>query len=135
MIYSLSKGVMIVSKKPAQESFYELHLNKSDEVMISLRSREGDPASPVLLYDGGEHALLYRRPEQSVLLDFIHPEARPYLLACDKVLIAETKDYAVEREYTAVCRHVKSLPLDQASVKPLLSEEEAKQIDERNLYK
>lgn len=103
--------------------------------MISLRSREGDPVSPVLLYDGGEHALLYRRPEQSVLLDFIHPDARPYLFACDKVLVSETKDYAVEREYDVPCRRVKSLPLDQKAVRPLLSEEEAKQIDERNLYK
>ena len=121
--------------KPEQESFYEVHLNKYDELMISMHAREEDPQSPVLIYDGGNHALLYRTPQSSVLLDFIHPEVRPYLLKAKQVLIAETKDYKVVREYIAACKQVKSLPVDEASVKPLLSREEAKQVDERDLYK
>ena len=121
--------------KPEQESFYEVHLNKYDELMISMRARDEEPQSPVLIYDGGNHALLYRTPQSAVLLDFIHPEVRPYLLKAKQVLIAETKDYKVVREYVAVCKQVKSMPLDEASVKPLLSKEEAKQVDERDLYK
>lgn len=124
-----------MTKKPQQESFYELHLNKNDEVMISIRAKDGNPKSPVLLYDGGAHALLYRTPEQSILLDFIHPDARPCLAQAESVLIAEAADYKVVREYSAKCRHVKNLPLDEASVKPLLDREQAKQTDERNLYK
>ena len=103
--------------------------------MISIHAKDGAPKSSVLLYDGGAHALLYRTPEQSVLLDFIHPDARPYLAQAETVLIAEAADYKVVREYTAKCRHVKSLPLDGASVKPLLDREQAEQTDERNLYK
>ena len=103
--------------------------------MISLRARDSAPRSPVLIYDGGSHALLYRTPESSVLLDFIHPDARPYLLKADQILIAETQNYQVVREYTAVCRRVKNLPIDNASVKPLLDEQDAARIDERNLYK
>ena len=124
-----------MAKKPQQESFYELHLNKNNEVMISIHAKDGTPKSPVLLYDGGAHALLYRTPEQSVLLDFIHPDARPCLAQADSVLIAEAADYKVVREYTAKCRHVKSLPLDGASVKQLIDREQAEQTDERNLYK
>ena len=124
-----------MTKKPQQESFYELHLNKNGEVMISIHAKDGAPKSSVLLYDGGAHALLYRTPEQAVLLDFIHPDARPYLAQAETVLIAEAADYKVVREYTAKCRHVKSLPLDGASVKPLLDREQAEQTDERNLYK
>lgn len=124
-----------MAKKPQQESFYELHLNKNGEVMISIHAKDGAPKSSVLLYDGGAHALLYRTPEQSVLLDFIHPDARPYLAQAETVLIAEAADYKVVREYTAKCRHVKSLPLDGTSVKPLLDREQAEQTDERNLYK
>ena len=103
--------------------------------MISMHAREGEPNSPVLIYDGGDHALLYRTPQSSVLLDFIHPEVRPYLLKANQVLIAETKNYQVTREYTAVCKRVKNLPIDENGIKPLLSKEEAEQIDERNLYK
>ncbi len=124
-----------MTKKTEQESFYEIHLNKYDELMISLRTREPEPKSAVLIYDGGDHALLYRTPESSVLLDFIHPDVRPYLLKAKQVLIAETKDYRIVREYTVSCRRVKSLPLDNAIVKPLLNEQDASQIDERNLYK
>ena len=47
-----------MTKKPEQESFYEVHLNKYDELMISMHAREGEPNSPVLIYDGGDHALL-----------------------------------------------------------------------------
>ncbi|MBR1778842.1 MAG: hypothetical protein IJ752_09720 [Alphaproteobacteria bacterium] len=124
-----------MAKKPEQESFYEVHLNKFDELMISMHAREGEPQSPVLIYDGGDHALLYRTPHMSVLLDFIHPEVRPYLLKAKQVLIAETKEYQVAREYTAVCKRVKNLPVDGTGIKPLLNKEEAGQIDERNLYK
>lgn len=122
-------------KKPEQESFYEIHLNKHNELMISLHTRDGEPDSPVIIYDGGPHALLYRTPETAVLLDFIHPDVCPYLAAAKQVLIAETKEYKVVREYTAACRRVKSLPLDDAGIKQLLDKREAARVDERNLYK
>lgn len=121
-------------KRPEQESFYEIHLNKQNEVMISLHAREEEPSSPVLLYDGGEHALLYRTPQSTVLLDFIHPDARQALFNAPSALIAETKNFKVVREYIAVCRQVKSLPLDGSGIKPLLDADTAKTIDERHLY-
>lgn len=124
-----------MTKKPEQESFYEVHLNKNNELMISLRAREEEPESPVLIYDGGNHALLYRTPQSSVLLDFIHPDVRPYLADAKQVLIAETKDYRVAREYTVTCKRVKNLPIDEAGVRPMLEKDEAKQLDERDLYK
>jgi len=124
-----------LAKKPEQESFYEIHLNKRGQLMISLRARDSEPSSPVLIYDGGDHALLYRTPESSVLLDFIHPDARAHLARAKSVLIAETRNYRVAREYTAACRFVKSLPIDAGAIKPLLDKAQAEQIDERNLYK
>ena len=122
-------------KKTEQESFYEIHLNKHNELMISLHARSPEPQSAVLIYDGGDHALLYRTPQSSVLLDFIHPEVRPFLLKAEQVLIAETQNFQVVREYTAVCKRVKNLPIDNSSVKPLLDKQDAAQLDERNLYK
>lgn len=125
----------MAKKTVQQESFYEVHLNKNGDIMISMHAREPEPTSAVLIYDGGEHALLYRTPESSVLLDFIHPEVRPYLLQAKQVLIAEAQNYTVVREYMATCRRVKSIPVDPAAIKPLLDKEEAQSIDERNLYK
>lgn len=103
--------------------------------MISIHARDGAPDSPVLIYDGGNHALLYRTPQSSVLLDYIHPEIREQLFKSNQVLIAETKDYKVIREYIVTCRSVKSLPIDGTGIKPLLDKEEASSIDDRDLYK
>lgn len=125
---------MAEQKKPEQESFYEVHVNKNNELMISIRARDVLPSSPLILYDGGEHALLYRTPENAVVLDFLHPEVRRLLQKASSVLIAEVKEGKVLREFYAPCRQVKNLPLDRKTLKPLLSRSDALKIDERNLY-
>ena len=126
---------MTENKKPEQESFYEVHVNADNELMISIHARDAEPKAPVIIYDGGAHALLYRTPDSAVILDFLHPAVRQYLLDVTAVLMAEVKDGRVVREYTAACRRVKNLPLDLSGVKPMLSRSEAAKIDERNLYK
>ena len=126
---------MTETKKPEQESFYEVHVNKNNDLMISIHARDVDPASPLVLYDGGEHALLYRAPESTVVLDYLHPEVRRLLQNAKSVLIAEVKEAKVVREYPVSCRLVKNLPLDKKTLKPLLAREDALKIDERDLYK
>lgn len=121
-------------KKPDQESFYEVHLNKQNEVMISIHARDGEPSSPVLIYDGGPHALLYRTPQQTILLDFLHPEVRSFLKEAKQVLIAEAENFRVVREYEAACKNVTNLPLDGRGVMPLMEKEDAERVDERHLY-
>ncbi|MCQ2914199.1 MAG: hypothetical protein MJ247_03285 [Alphaproteobacteria bacterium] len=118
-----------------QEKFYEIHLNKQNEIMISIHKKDGKPNAPVLLYDGGEHALLYRTKSQTILLDFIAPEARPYLFKSKSIFISETENYQVVDGYEVPCRQVKNLPLDKNGVSPLLNKEQASQIDDRDLYK
>ena len=122
-------------KKPEQESFYEVHVNKDDELMISIHARDSEPSSPVILYDGGAHALLYRTPDSVVLLDFLHPAVRECLKAAKSVLMAEVRQGDVFREYAVPCRFVKNLPLDLSAVKPMLDRKDAAKLDERNLYK
>ena len=124
-----------MQNKIDQENFYEIHLNKNNEIMISLKSREGIPTNPVLIYDGGEHALFYRTQNQVILLDFIHPEARKYLQEASNILFSETKNYQVIMEYNVLCKNVKNLPIDLENISKMLNRNEAKQIDERNLYK
>ena len=123
-----------MQKKPDQESFYEVHINKHGELMISIHAREGEPSSPVLIYDGGPHALLYRTPQQVVLLDFLHTEIRTALLQAKRVLVAEAKNYKIVREYEVTCKSVKNMPLDSMAVQPLAEKDEASRIDERHLY-
>lgn len=124
-----------MQNKFEQENFYEFHLNKNNELMVSLKNREENPENPVLIYDGGEHALFYRKENQVILLDFIHPQIRPYLKDTKNILFSETQNYQVVREYNVSCKIVKNLPIDIKNISNLLNKEDAKKIDERNLYK
>lgn len=124
-----------MQNKFEQENFYEFHLNKKNELMVSLKSRDDIPVSPLLIYDGGEHALFYRKKDQVILLDFIHPEIRPYLKETKVVLFSETQNYQVIRNYNVPCKMVTSLPIDINNVSNLLDKNEAKKVDDRDLYK
>jgi hypothetical protein len=97
--------------KPEQEEFYDILQNSSGDLLISIKAREGGPEEPKIVYDGGEHALLYRSKGFSITLDFIHPEAREPLANVDSVLIVEFDNDEVVREYDVPVKKVKKLPI------------------------
>lgn len=91
------------------EGRYDIIQNGAGELLIIIRSRAGIPDNPRLVYDGGPRALLYRSRESSVMLGDIDMEARVALRAADEVIIVETEDDEVIREYTVPVRNVRSL--------------------------
>lgn len=108
------------NKKTAeQEDFYEAFLNKHNEIMFAIAFRDSTPIDAKILYDGGEHALLYREPEKAILLDFLAPEIRKPLKKCTEVLISEVTAFKVEREYNVPVKIVKKLPLDKENIASL----------------
>lgn len=101
--------------KLEQEQRYEIALSEDDELMISIRQREGEPEeSAVLLYDNGEHALFYRNSELTIVLDYIHPQVRELLAKADHVVIAEVDDKKeIKNAYEVSVKMVKKLPLSK----------------------
>lgn len=124
-----------MQNKFEQENFYEFHLNKKNELMVSIKSRSDTPENPLLIYDGGEHALFYRKKDQVILLDFIHPEVRPFLKEAKIILFSETQNYQIIRDYNVPCKIVTNLPIDINNISQLLNKDAAKKIDDRDLYK
>ncbi|MGD9637478.1 MAG: hypothetical protein AB7U85_00290 [Alphaproteobacteria bacterium] len=107
-----------MTKNAEQEDFYEAFLNKHDEIMFAIAFRENQPEDAKIIYDGGEHALFYRSPDKTILLDYLHPEIRDPLTKCAEVLISEVTRLKVEREYNVPVKIVKKLPLDKENIIP-----------------
>ena len=82
-----------------QEKNFNILQNESGKLMILIRARLEDAESPKLVYNGGEHALLYRNDHHTVVLDYIHPAIRKALRRKKQVLIVETNNGSVVREY------------------------------------
>ena len=75
------------------EEFYDVLQNSAGNIMFCIQTRDGEPVQPEILYSGGKNALYRRRPDQFILLDDVHPDAREALRNAQEVLIAEFNPY------------------------------------------
>ena len=112
----------MMSSKAEQEDFYEVFINKFDEIMVVIAHREGEPLQPKIIYDGKEHALYYRNSESIIILDYLHPDVRVPLSKVKEVLISEVDDEKVVKEYSVPLKMVKQLPIDISQIKKPLTE-------------
>ncbi len=104
------------------EKYYEIFKFETfGDLTVALRAREGEPeAEPVILYDGGEHALLYRRQDAPVVLDYLNPDIRGDLQDAETVVITEYDEAGeMVREYEASLRPVKKLPISDEELENL----------------
>ena len=53
------------------ESFYDVLSNADGELLFCIKTRSGSPEHPQILFNGEQHALLYRTAEQMIVLDYI----------------------------------------------------------------
>ena len=103
--------------KLEQEQQYEIAMSEDEELMISIKKREGGPKDAVILYDGGEHALFYRDPERTIVLDYIHPQARELLKKASQVIVGERDAQGeIENAYEVGIKIVKKLPLTKKDI-------------------
>ena len=94
-----------------QEIRYDILKNQEGEMLIKIRARMDDAKNPMIVYDGKEHAVLYRNEGNVIVLDYIHQQARSSLSDAKRVLVVEAQDGAIIREYRAGVQQVKQVPL------------------------
>ena len=94
-----------------QEKRYDIFKNIHGDLMIKIRARMDDITKPSLIYDGSEHAILYRNGANAVILDYIHYGVRKDFLNAERILVVETTDQSIVREYVLPVQQVKKLPL------------------------
>lgn len=91
------------------ERRYQVHLGPRNEVVLAIAARRDGPLAPLLIYAGGEHAVLRRNAEDEVILDYLHPEVRPHLKHSAAVTVVERAG-AEERDYVVPVGLVEALP-------------------------
>ena len=94
-----------------QEKNFNILKNPTGDLMILIRARLDNAIHPKIIYDGGEHATLYRNDGNTSVLDFIHPSIRPDLERVVTLLVVEANNGSIIREYTAEVKHMKEIPL------------------------
>ena len=68
---------------------YQIIISKDKKLAVLLHPQKGKPQNSYLLYDGGDHAFLYRNREDVILLDYLNPAATDFLAQADEILIIE----------------------------------------------
>ena len=96
-----------------QESKYDILRNSAGELLFIIRARLTSEEKPTIIYDGGEHALLYRNSNNTIVLDYINPNVRPNLEKATKVLVVEAQGSSIIREYFTAVKAVEKVPLPE----------------------
>lgn len=96
-----------------EETKYNILKNIAGDLMILMRARLNDAEQPQIVYDGGEHALLYRTGDNTIVLGYIHPDVRQDLAKVENVLIVEAQGNSIVREYYSKVKTMKKIPLPE----------------------
>ena len=94
-----------------QEKNFNILKNPTGDLMILIRARLDNAISPKIIYNGGDHAVLYRNGDNTIVLDFIHPSVRQDLERVVTLLVVEANNGSIIREYIAEVKHMKEIPL------------------------
>ena len=71
------------------------------------------PENPILLYDGGRHATLFRNDHDVLLIDYIPAKAAEAMNKCGRLIVLEHNKASddVLRDYQVLIKKVKNNPL------------------------
>ena len=92
-----------------QEEFYKVIITNEGILVFLIKSRPDEPQKPFVLYDGGKHATLYRKENETIAFDYLDDRLPPILDSSNEVLIFELDDDIEDllRSYKAPVKHVK----------------------------
>ena len=97
-----------------QEKEYQILPTTNGSLVFAISYKNGEPSSPKILYDGGDHAVLCRTENDLVVLDFLHPVAKKTMQSISDAYIAEI-DYDNQKMvhfYPVHIDQVMKIPLD-----------------------
>lgn len=83
-----------------------------DRLYIFMKAKKDNPNSPRIIYDGKDHAIFVRNPEQRIILDYIHPEIRDSLRKSIEVMVVETILDNIKDTYPVGMQMVDNIPVD-----------------------
>lgn len=100
-----------------QEKQYVVMTDKEDRVIICISEKDMEPENPMILYDGKDHAMFYRRRGQTVMLDYINKDMQKAVYDAAQVFIVELKNpKTASRTYVVPIKKVAKLPLENINI-------------------
>lgn len=79
---------------------FDILVNDRDEILLAIDARDGEPMTPMVLIEGANVTLL-RNEKDGISLPDIPDELREKMGSKEEILVAETNDDGVVREYMA----------------------------------
>ena len=97
---------------PVQEKNYFIVPFEEKHLAFAITARDTEEQDPIILYDGGKHALFYRNKEETVVLDYLDERAKPALLTGQNVAVVEInpENEKMVRHYPVSVKIVNKLP-------------------------
>ncbi len=92
-----------------RENDYHVIITHEGTLVFLIKSRSQEPERPFLLYDGGNHAIFYRRENETIAFDCLNEKLIPYLQNSDEIVVFELDDDMedISRDYAVYIKHVK----------------------------
>ena len=86
------------------------------DIYVFLQAKKEHPDEPRIIYDGLDHAVFLRRPDERIILDYIHPEVREQLRHVRRVVMVETILENIKESYYADMQMVEKIPVDWSKI-------------------
>ena len=98
------------------EDSYLIAEGTEGELYIYLKAKANNPANPQIIYDGMDHAVFVRSPQEKIILDYINPQVREKLRKAYNVVIVETILENIKDCYMASMQRVEKIPVDWSKI-------------------
>ena len=91
------------------EGDYEVIITHEGVLVFLIKSRADEPVRPFILYDGGKHATLYRKENETILLDYLDDKVAEMLANSSKAVVFELSDEIedISLDYEVAVKHIK----------------------------
>ena len=86
------------------------------ELYIYISAKAATPSNPQIIYDGCDHAIFMRTPEERIILDYINPQVRDKLRKAPAVVVVETILENIKDCYIANMKMVDKIPVDWGKI-------------------
>lgn len=98
------------------EKQYTIAEDSSGSLYFFINAKKDTPKMPQIMYDGLEHAIFVRTPDEKIILDYINPQIREQLRKAKEVIVVESILGNIKDSYYARFTMVDKIPLDWAQI-------------------
>ncbi|MBE6448948.1 MAG: hypothetical protein E7018_06620 [Alphaproteobacteria bacterium] len=98
------------------EKQYTIAEDASGILYFFIKAKKNDPLNPQIIYDGFEHAVFMRSPEEKIILDYINPQVRDKLRKAKEVIVVESILENIKDSYYTSLNMVEKIPVDWSKI-------------------